>query len=204
MLPIVASLAVGVGNIPRRYAPARLLRLICEGGIDEFCASHVVGVGNNTLRDPGLVRSSISFPFCIATEVCNKPGSVSLMRCVDTASWKYIRLYFVAFNFQISTHLLEYQSLRPINNSENILAHDPAGTYLMYCSKHLRPEISVIFRPFSLACNAEWLARETSGEDIDASSPRNKVCISDINILYGIGVMVVKYRTAEWINLTIE
>lgn len=177
MLPIVASLAVGVGNIPRRYAPARLLRLICEGGIDEFWASHVVGVGNNTLRDPGLVRSSISFPFCIATEVCNKPGSVSLMRCVDTASWKYIRLYFVAFNFQISTHLFEDQSFRPINDSVNVLAHDPAGSNSPNNVEHRGPQVAVVFCASPLSCEAERLARlrEPSGKDNVLIPPEGSV-----------------------------
>lgn len=40
----------------------------------------------------------------------NKPCSVSEVRGVDAASRKYERLNFVAFSFQVSVHLLEYQS----------------------------------------------------------------------------------------------
>jgi hypothetical protein len=99
------------------------------------------------------------------------------MGSVDTASRKYERLDFVALIFHVRTHLLENQSLRPINNSGNVFAHDPSGTNLPNSSKHLRPEIAGISRAFSITGDAERLARlrEPSGKDNVLIPPEGSV-----------------------------
>lgn len=134
----------------------------------------------------------------------DEPCSVSPVRCIDTASWKYIRLDAVTFSFQISAHLLEYQSLRPTNNSENIFAHDPAGTYFPNRSQHLRPEIAIVRRTSSFACRAERLAGEASRENVDAVSPNREVCRTDIRVLFCIREMVFENTAAKRIRVAIE
>src|SRR5690625_576996 len=88
----------------------------------------------------------------LASGVGNKPNTVSLMGSVDGRSWKYIRLYFVPFSFQVSLHLLEDHPSIPINNAVNVFAHDPSWFNLCNRSKHLRPEVSLVFFPQSFAC----------------------------------------------------
>jgi len=112
------------------------------------------------------------------------------MGSVDTTSRKYERLDIVAFIFQVNAHLLEYQSVRPINNSENVFAHDPTGTNLPNSSKHLRPEVAVISRPFAFSGDAERLARESAGEHVDTVSPNGKVCCPYVSILLCIWKMI--------------
>lgn len=126
------------------------------------------------------------------------------MRRVDTASWKYIRLDFEAFSLQISAHLFENQSVRPINDSENIFTHDPAGTYFPNRSQHFRPEITVVIRASSLPCHTEGLTGKSPCEDIDLSPMGNKVCCFDVGILCRIRKMVFEDTTAERIVVAIE
>jgi hypothetical protein len=99
------------------------------------------------------------------------------MGSVDTASRKYERLDFVALIFHVRTHLLENQSLRPINNSENVLAHDPTGTNLLNCSKHFGPQVAFILCPLAFACERKRLAqlREPSGKDNVLIPPEGSV-----------------------------
>ena len=136
--------------------------------------------------------------------VGNNGASVASMRGIDTASWKYIRLNAVTFSLQVSAHLLENQSLRPINDSENVLAHDPAGANLANRSQHLRPEVTVVVRASPFAGNAEWLTRESSGEDVDAALPNGKVCCSYVVILSCLGEMILQNFAAEAVNFAVE
>jgi hypothetical protein len=75
------------------------------------------------------------------------------MGSVDGRSWKYIRLYFVPFSFQVSLHLVEYQPSIPISNSENVFAHDPTRPNLANRSKHVRPEVALILLAEPLSCH---------------------------------------------------
>jgi len=84
-------------------------------------------------------------------------------------------LYFVPFSFQVSLHLVEYQSSIPRSKAENILAHDPCRANLSYDPKHLRPEVSSILFAESLPGGAVRLAWKSAGEDVDASSVNGKV-----------------------------
>ena len=126
------------------------------------------------------------------------------MRGVDAASWKYERLDLVAFRFQISAHLLEYHPGIPINNSENILAHDPSGTDLPNCCKHSRPEVAVVIGSFSFACLRERLTGEAAGENIDSSSPNREICVSDVVVLRFMGEVEFEDTVAERVYLAGE
>ena len=60
--------------------------------------------------------------------VSNNPNSVpSVGRIACGTSWNNKRLDGVPKSFQVSAHLLEYQSVRPTNKPANVLAHDPTG-----------------------------------------------------------------------------
>ena len=126
------------------------------------------------------------------------------MRSVDATSWKYERLDLVAFSFQLSAHLLEYHPVIPINNSENVLAHDPSGTDLANCCKHSRPEVSVVIGSFALTRLRERLAREAAGENIDASSPKREICVSDVVEVRLIGKVEFEDTVAERVYLARE
>lgn len=136
--------------------------------------------------------------------VSNKERPVSSVGSVDATSWKYKRLDLVAFSFQVSAHLLEYHPGIPINNSENILAHDPSGTDLPNCCKHSRPEVSVVICPFFFTCLGERLAWEAAGEDINSSSPNREICPSDVVALRFIREVEFKDMVAERIDLAGE
>ena len=56
--------------------------------------------------------------------------------------------------------------------------------YTSYGPEHMRPEVTVIIRSFSLACDREWLTRKTSCKDIDFSSPFSEICRCDICITF--------------------
>ena len=110
----------------------------------------------------------------------------------------------VSFRFQVSTHLLEDHSLRPINNSENVLAHDPAGSNSPNNPQHFRPEVAVVLRAPALAREAERLAGEAAGKDVDASPPNGKVCCLDVSVLFRMGKMVFEYSLAKRVYLAVE
>lgn len=120
----------------------------------------------------------------------DEPHSISSVWRIDGTSRNKIRLHLVALILQISAHLLEDQSVRPINNAENIFDHDPTRGKLAYCSQHFRPEVAVIVSSFPLSCKAKWLAGESSREDIHPPPKRSKVCCLDVFILNCIGKVV--------------
>src|SRR5690606_23042987 len=104
------------------------------------------------------------------------------MWCVDGTSWKYIRLYFVPFSFQISLHFVEYHRSIPINKAENVLAHNPTWLNLPNDSKHFRPEVAVIFFSFSFSACTVWLTREPPCKNFDLSSVTSEICFCDVFI----------------------
>ena len=110
------------------------------------------------------------FPPCVpfaslATGVGNNRDPVSAVRCIDGTSWKYKRFCGVSRIFQVRQHRVECQP----DDSSNVLTNDPSGPDLLYNSKHLRPEITVIFPASSLPGNRERLAREPSGNKVNCS-----------------------------------
>jgi hypothetical protein len=82
------------------------------------------------------------------------------VRGVDGASWNNNRLDFIAFAFQVRTHLFEFH----VDDSSNVLTNDPSGPGFRNNSKHLRPEITVIRLALSLPGTTERLAWETPGK----------------------------------------
>ena len=189
-------------HIPVDVATYRSLLLITE----PIVASLTVGVGSK-FNGIGSIRPFRHiFRPCVWTvgKMGDEPCPVSPVRRIDTASWKYIRLDAVTFSFQISAHLLEYQSLRPINDSENILAHDPAGTDFPNRSQHLRPEIAIVLRASSFACRTERLAGEASRENDDTVSPNREICRANIGVLFCMWEMVFENTAAKRIRVAIE
>lgn len=126
------------------------------------------------------------------------------MGSTDARSWYKVRLHLVSCRFQISAHLLENHSLRPINDSENVLAHDPARSNSPNNSEHCGPEVAVVGRTPAFAREAERLARETAGEYVDAVAPNGKVCCSYVFILFRFGKMILQYAPAERVDLAVE
>lgn len=89
------------------------------------------------------------------------------MGSADGASWNNKRPDFVTLGFQVSTHLVEDHTSVPSKEAANILTEDPFGRNLPYNSKHLRPEVAVIFRASALAGTGERLTGKTSGDNVD-------------------------------------
>lgn len=134
----------------------------------------------------------------------DEPHAISAVWRIDGTSRNKIRLNLVACILQISAHLLEYHSLRPINDAENIFAHDPTRGNLSNCSQHLRPEVAVIVSSFALACEAERLAGESSREDIHPPPMNGKVCCFDIAVLNCGGKMIAQHLFTKIVNLAVE
>ena len=206
-LEFVASLAVGIGNSPIRAASAIVGRSAAPGDrlrlIRPDPASIAVGVGSNSNGMNTILPFSHCFNTCVCT-VGNKPASVPSVGSADTASRYNVRLHFVSCRLQVRAHLLEDHSFRPINNSENVLAHDPTGSNSPNNPQHLRPEVAVVLRAFALAREAERLAGESAAEHVDTISPNGKVCCSYVSILFCIGKMVFQYAAAKRVDLAVE
>jgi hypothetical protein len=105
--------------------------------------------------------------------VGNNPDSVTSMGCADGASWNNKWLHGVAFTFQVNLRAGECQ----INEVSNVFTNDPRGLCLLYDSKHFWPEIAVVLRSFFSSGNAEWLAGESSTNEVDSSFVNNSFCI---------------------------
>lgn len=206
-LEFVASLAVGIGNSPIRAASAIVGRSAAPGDrlrlIRPDPASIAVGVGSNSNDMKTVLPFSHRFNSCVCT-VGNKPASVPSVRSADTASRYNVRLHFVSCLLQVRAHRVEDHSFRPINNSENVLAHDPTGSNSPNNPQHFRPEVAVVLRALALAREAERLAGKSAGEHVDTVSPDGKVCCSYVSILFCIGKMVFQYFAAKRVDLAVE
>jgi hypothetical protein len=87
------------------------------------------------------------------------------VRGVDGASWYNNRLDFIAFAFQVKTHLFEFH----VDDTSNVLTNDPSGPGLRNNSEHFRPEVASIVLALSFPGDAERLAREAPGKQGCAS-----------------------------------
>lgn len=134
----------------------------------------------------------------------DEPHAISAVWRIDGTSRNKIRLNLVACSLQISAHLLENHSLRPINDAGNIFPHDPTRGNLSNCSQHLRPEVAVIVGSSSLACEAERLAGESSREDIHPPPMNGKVCCFDIAVLNCVGEMIAQHLLTKIVNLAVK
>lgn len=140
---------------------------------------------------------------CVCT-VGNKPASVPTVGSADTASRYNVRLHLVSCRLQVSAHLFEYQPFRPINDSVNVLAHDPAGSNSPNNVEHRGPQVAVVFCASPLSCERERLARETSGKHVDTVFPDSEVGRSDVFILFCIREVIFQYFAAKRIDLSVE
>jgi hypothetical protein len=149
------------------------------------------------------------FPFthrfspCVCT-VGNKPTSVPTVGSADTASRNNVRLHLVSCRLQVSAHLFEDQPFRPINDSVNVLANDPARSNSPNNVEHCGPQVAIILCSSPLSCEAERLARESTGKHVDTVFPNGKICCSYVFVLLCIGKVVFEYGSAKRIDLAVE
>jgi hypothetical protein len=136
--------------------------------------------------------------------VGNNIDSVSAVRGVNADSWKYKRLDFVALTFQISEHLFEDQSVRPIKESTNILPHDIPWSDFSDCTEHFRPKMAFIFFSHPFSSGTEGLARKSTGEDIDFSSPNSKVSCLDVVIRFGLWPIKTTHFSTKRVDVAME
>tara|TARA_R100000657_G_scaffold66_3_gene59 strand:- start:108 stop:395 length:288 start_codon:yes stop_codon:yes gene_type:complete len=85
------------------------------------------------------------------------------MGSFDTASWNNKRLRGVTLGFQVKTHIIECH----IDEATNVFDNDPSGLFVFNNFIHERPEVSVVFLAFFLACNAERLTGDASTDEVE-------------------------------------
>jgi len=115
--------------------------------------------------------------------VSHDPDTIPAVRRGDGTSRNNNRPDGVAEGFQVSTHGIE----RHTNDSSNILANNPAGSNFVNNPLHMRPEVTVVARAFSLACHREWLTGEASGEDVNFTA----------NVSGGVDVIPASWRFSQ-------
>lgn len=76
-------------------------------------------------------------------------------------------------------------------DASNILTNDPIGPDFTYGPKHMRPEVTVIFRALSLSGDGEGLAGETSCKNVDPSPSSSKIRSCNIRIAFCMAKPVV-------------
>jgi hypothetical protein len=140
------------------------------------------------------------------------------VRGSNTASWNKYRLDGISVGFEVAAdsfkgegasllvslnivslcekrgrtcHLRYLALLDHREDSSNVFSNDPIGSDFVNAAEHVRPEIAVIFRASSLPGITKRLARKSSCEDVDLSSPLCKVCFGDVFITFCFGVMII-------------
>jgi len=126
--------------------------------------------------------------------VGNNPYPVAPVRGVDGASWKYNRLRFVPFAFQVSQHAAE----RHFDEPNNVLKHDPSGPVSGNNSKSERPECAVICRAQSLPGARVGLAWDTGADNVCSGSSGNR---GDVSIVRNSRPMFFQDPTAKRVDL---
>ena len=96
------------------------------------------------------------------------------------------------------------QPFRPINDSVNVLANDPARSNSPNNVEHRGPQVAVVFCTSPLSCEAERLARESTGKHVDTVFPDSEVGRSDVFILFCIREVIFQYFAAKRIDLAVE
>jgi hypothetical protein len=155
---------LGVGHIftclarfrLRLPLPSKFFLLPLAVSSQSLSASCVVGVAHNPLPD--------------------NPNPVPSVFGVDGASWNNKRLAGVAFGFQVSEAIVEFH----LDDASNVLTKHPSWSCLPNNSQHLRPEVTVICLPSTLPGDAEWLAWETSGNDVGA----DVLHVADVTVVW--------------------
>jgi len=101
-------------------------------------------------------------------------------------------------------HLVEDQPSIPTNKAAHVLAHDPTRGNLSNCSKHLRPEVTVIFIASSLPGRGVGLTGEAAGKHVNCSAPSGEVGLFDVGIGFRVRPVVMKDTAAPWVELAME
>lgn len=104
------------------------------------------------------------------------------MRGTNGTSWNKNRLALVPKCFHLRTDCFENHAFVESKKPTHVFSDDPCGLYLPYNSKHLRPEVAVIFRSSSFPGMGKRLAGKAAREDVDLSTPRVSVELFDVSI----------------------
>lgn len=119
------------------------------------------------------------------------------VRSIDCDSWYIKRLDGVTFTFQVRYAPVELHA----DEASNVFTNDPSGPASFDNTKHLRPEVAVVFLALSLPGIAEGLTRKTSGDKVNWSD-RNWIKRPDVFMDNCVRPMLFKYRTAVRVYLT--
>jgi hypothetical protein len=147
--------------------------------VGHFDPSVAIGVGHifTFVANPsplvGLAPFRLWFPHTLG--VGHNPDSVSSVRGVEGASWKYNRPCGVPFAFQLRKHIVECH----VDEASNILCKHEIGSCFFNNSEHFRPEVTVIFLASLLPGLTERLARKSTCEEV-GSFPFCAIKLSDV------------------------
>jgi hypothetical protein len=98
----------------------------------------------------------------LAVGVCNNPDPLSDVRGANRASWNIKRPCGVAFAFQVSEYFVQAQA----DDSSNVFSNNPSGPAFPDKPKHLWPEVTGVVLSLLPPRVTEWLARESSANNI--------------------------------------
>jgi len=133
--------------------------------------SRAVGVGHiiAAICNPGLPLLSLwcGSP-CVATvavTVGKNGTSIPPVWGVNGTSRNNKRLAGVTETFQVRKHRVE----RHADDPSNIFTNNPSGPEFLDNSKHFRPEVTVVLTASALPGNAERLAGEPAGNNVNCS-----------------------------------
>ena len=93
-------------------------------------------------------------------------------------------------NVRVTSHLNLLAGEYHREDSSNVFTNKPSGSNLFDDTKHLRPEVTVIFISKSLSCQAVDLTRESCREDINSSPPFSEILLEYVSIVYCFRVVI--------------
>lgn len=97
-----------------------------------------------------------------------------------------------------------YPSFDHSGDSSNIFTDNPSGPDFVNNAEHFRPEVTLVLSPPPFSGIGERLAGESTGEDIDPSSPFLETCFRDIFVRFAFREPVVQHGPAERVDLAVE
>jgi hypothetical protein len=124
------------------------------------------------------------------------------VRGIDGTSWNNKRLAGVSFILQVRKHLVECHA----DDSSNVLTNDPRGLERGYNLEHCRPEITVIRHALSDPGLAEWLARESSGNNVNRLNCSGLALfneVKDVSISFHLRPMFRQHLLTELVPLNL-
>ena len=119
---------------------------------------------------------------------------------------KFVSVKFVTLREQsgFASQVSTYPSFHHSGDSSNILTDNPSGPDFVNNAEHFRPEVTLVLSPPPFSGIGERLAREASGEDIDASPPLFETCFRDVFIGFAFGEPVVQDGPSEGVDFAME